>query len=123
MATRAAGRNAQRPPSAPGGRPAHFFSDAHMRWTYVGSCPAMLSQLRRHLAGRPLCERLSAHLADIDRIHTQLPPRSHDVVLLNLVLSSMPALPDRRGAAGVSGSAHHRGGRGRGGQPAAAPRP
>lgn len=79
----------------------HFFSDAHMRWTYVDSCPAMLSQLRRHLAGRPLYERLSPHLADIVSIHTQLPPRSHDVVLLNLVLSSMPALPDFARIAGL----------------------
>lgn len=32
----------------------HFFSDPYLRWTYVDSCPAMLSQLRQHLAGRPL---------------------------------------------------------------------
>lgn len=72
----------------------HFFSDTQLRWTYVDSCPAMLSQLRQHLAGRPLYERLSVYLADISQIHTQLPARSYDVVLLNLVLSSMPSLPD-----------------------------
>jgi ubiquinone/menaquinone biosynthesis C-methylase UbiE len=72
----------------------YFFNDSHISWTYVDSSPAMLSQMQQHLAGRLLYERLSVHLADINRIHTQLPPRSYDVVLLNLVLSSMPTLPD-----------------------------
>jgi hypothetical protein len=34
------------------------------------------------------------YLEDINTIHTRLPIRSYDVVLLNLVLSSMPQLPD-----------------------------
>lgn len=79
----------------------YFFNDGHISWTYVDSSPAMLSQMQKHLAGRRLYERLSVHLADIDRIHTQLPPRSYDVVLLNLVLSSMPTLPDFARIAGL----------------------
>ena len=61
----------------------------------------MLSQLQQHLAGRRLSERLRVHLEDINRIHAQLPARSHDVVLLNLVLSSMPTLPDFARIAGL----------------------
>jgi ubiquinone/menaquinone biosynthesis C-methylase UbiE len=79
----------------------YFFNDGHISWTYVDSSPAMLSQMQKHLAGRRLYERLSVHLADINRIHTQLPPRSYDVVLLNLVLSSMPTLPDFARIAGL----------------------
>jgi ubiquinone/menaquinone biosynthesis C-methylase UbiE len=79
----------------------YFFNDGHICWTYVDSSPAMLSQMQQHLAGRLLYERLSVHLADINRIHTQLPPRSYDVVLLNLVLSSMPTLPDFARLAGL----------------------
>jgi ubiquinone/menaquinone biosynthesis C-methylase UbiE len=79
----------------------YFFNDGHISWTYVDSSPAMLSQMQKHLAGRRLYERLSVHLADINRIHTQLPQRSYDVVLLNLVLSSMPTLPDFARIAGL----------------------
>jgi hypothetical protein len=50
--------------------------------------------LQRHLAGRPLYERLSVHLDDINRIYLRLPAKSYDVILLNLVLSSMPKVPD-----------------------------
>jgi ubiquinone/menaquinone biosynthesis C-methylase UbiE len=79
----------------------YFFNDRHIRWTYVDFCPAMLSQLQQHLAGRRLSERLRVRLEDINRIHAQLPARSYDVVLLNLVLSSMPALPDFAKIAGL----------------------
>ena len=72
----------------------YFFNDHHISWTYVDYCPAMLEQLQRHLAGRLLYERLSVHLDDINRIHQRLPAKSHDIILLNLVLSSMPRLPD-----------------------------
>lgn len=79
----------------------YFFNDRRIRWTYVDSCPAMLSQLQQYLAGRQLYERLNVHLTDVSRVHTQLPARAHDVVLLNLVLSSMPALPDFSRIAGL----------------------
>jgi ubiquinone/menaquinone biosynthesis C-methylase UbiE len=72
----------------------NFFNDHHISWTYVDYCPAMLEQLQQHLAGRRLYERLNVHLDDINRIHLRLPARSYDVILLNLVLSSMPRLPD-----------------------------
>jgi SAM-dependent methyltransferase len=72
----------------------HFFNDTRIRWTYVDFSHAMVDQLQKHLAGRPLYERLSVHIDDINHVHRRLPARSYDVVLLNLVLSSMPQLPD-----------------------------
>ncbi|WP_440103180.1 class I SAM-dependent methyltransferase [Streptosporangium sp. H16] len=72
----------------------YFFNDGNIRWTYVDFCPGMADQLQRHLAGRPLYNRLKVHVEDISRIHLRIMPKSHDVVLLNLVLSSMPQLPD-----------------------------
>ena len=72
----------------------NFFNDQYISWTYVDNCPAMLEQLQRNLAGRRLYERLNVHLDDINRIHLRLPVKSYDVILLNLVLSSMPQLPD-----------------------------
>ncbi|HEX6472322.1 MAG TPA: methyltransferase [Streptosporangiaceae bacterium] len=72
----------------------HFFNDTKIRWTYVDFSHAMVDQLQQHLAGRPLYERLRVHVGDIDSVHRQLKSGSYDVVLLNLVLSSMPRLPD-----------------------------
>jgi ubiquinone/menaquinone biosynthesis C-methylase UbiE len=72
----------------------HFFNDRNMTWTYVDFCPEMIDQLKQHLKGRPLYERLTVHLDDIDRACQRLPGRSFDVVLLSLVLSSMPHPPD-----------------------------
>jgi 2-polyprenyl-3-methyl-5-hydroxy-6-metoxy-1,4-benzoquinol methylase len=71
-----------------------FFKDNKIHWTYVDSSAAMVDQLQQHLAGRPLYERLTVHVEDINRIHLRLRPMSHDVVLMSLVLSSMPQLPD-----------------------------
>jgi ubiquinone/menaquinone biosynthesis C-methylase UbiE len=72
----------------------YFFNDSHISWTYVDYCPAMIEQLQGHLTGRRLYEHLSVHLDDINRIHLRLQPASYDVILLNLVLSSMPQPPD-----------------------------
>ncbi|MBO3745194.1 methyltransferase domain-containing protein [Streptosporangiaceae bacterium NEAU-GS5] len=72
----------------------HFFNDSEIVWTYVDFCPAMVDQLRQHLAKRPIYKRLTWHIEDINRAHLVVPPQSQDLVLLNLVLSSMPELPD-----------------------------
>jgi ubiquinone/menaquinone biosynthesis C-methylase UbiE len=72
----------------------YFFNDQQISWTYVDKCPAMISELQRHLEGRRLYEHLAVHLDDINRIHLRLPAQSFDVILLNLVLSSMPRFPD-----------------------------
>jgi ubiquinone/menaquinone biosynthesis C-methylase UbiE len=72
----------------------YFFNDQQISWTYVDNCPAMISELQRHLAGRRLYERLAVHLDDIDRICLRLPAQAYDLILLNLVLSSMPRFPD-----------------------------
>jgi len=72
----------------------HFFDNAFIRWTYVDFSPAMAGQLQQHLAGRPLYENLQVHVGDINHIHQSLRGRHFDIVLLNLVCSSMPQLPD-----------------------------
>jgi len=72
----------------------YFFNDHRISWTYVDYCPAMIDQLQRHLAGRRLYERLSVYAEDINKIHLRLQAKSYDVILLNMVLSSMPQLPD-----------------------------
>jgi ubiquinone/menaquinone biosynthesis C-methylase UbiE len=72
----------------------HFFNDVSICWTYVDFCPAMVDQLERHLAGQPMFRNLRRHVADINDVHRILPPGSYDVVLMSLVLSSMPQLPD-----------------------------
>jgi ubiquinone/menaquinone biosynthesis C-methylase UbiE len=72
----------------------YFFNDQRISWTYVDNCPAMISELQRHLEGRRLYERLTVHVDDINRVHLRLPAQAFDVILLNLVLSSMPRFPD-----------------------------
>lgn len=73
----------------------HFFNDEKIRWTYVDSCPGMVEQFHQHLAGRPLHKNLTVHMEDINRVHLLgLQPKSYDAMLLSLVLSSMPRLPD-----------------------------
>lgn len=79
----------------------YFFNDNQIRWTYVDSCPTMVDQLQKHLAGRPLYARLNVHVEDMNRIHLRVPAKSHDVVLINLVLSSMPELPNFNRIAGL----------------------
>jgi SAM-dependent methyltransferase len=83
--------------SGTGERVATYFLDDHdLRWTAVDSCAAMVEQFRMHLAGRPLAARAAAYNADLNHVHVLLAGRSYDLVLLNLVLSSMPELPNFR---------------------------
>lgn len=78
-----------------GERTATFFlNERRVRWTAIDFCQPMVGQFQRHLAGLPLRERPNLHTEDINNVHHLLPARSYDVVLLNLVLSSMPLLPD-----------------------------
>ncbi|MFI6903682.1 class I SAM-dependent methyltransferase [Nonomuraea sp. NPDC050394] len=79
----------------------HFFLDTSMRWTYVDFCPGMAEQFQRHLAGQPLYERTKILVEDINRVRDRIAPRSQDVILLNLVLSSMPEMPDFGRLAGL----------------------
>jgi SAM-dependent methyltransferase len=72
----------------------HFFNDEHLHWDYVDSCPEMAEQLRQKLTGRCLHKKLAVHLADINNLHELgLRPKTYDVILLSLVLSSMSKLP------------------------------
>jgi SAM-dependent methyltransferase len=79
----------------------HFFSDPNIHWTYVDFCPAMVEQLDLHLDGRQLYRNLYKCVDDINHIHLSLQPRSFDVVLMSLVLTSMPQLPDFANIAGL----------------------
>jgi ubiquinone/menaquinone biosynthesis C-methylase UbiE len=72
----------------------HFFYDDAIWWTYVDACPAMAAEFRRNLAGRPLGENSEIVVKDFTLALQQLQPASYDIVLLSLVLSSMPTLPD-----------------------------
>ncbi len=72
----------------------HFFNDEMIVWTYVDFCPAMAERFRRNLVGHPLGRNAEIIVEDLTLAVRQLRPASYDVVLLSLVLSSMPTLPD-----------------------------
>ena len=72
----------------------HFADDANVSWTYVDSCPAMAEQFRANLVEEPVPMAVQVLVEDLQRVHERLEPESYDVVLLSLVLSSMPRLPD-----------------------------
>ncbi|MBV9450765.1 MAG: class I SAM-dependent methyltransferase [Streptosporangiaceae bacterium] len=72
----------------------HFFNDSCIRWTYVDFSPAMVGQLQQHLAGRPLYENLQVYVEDINQVYRRLHGKHYDIVLLNLVCSSMPEPPN-----------------------------
>jgi SAM-dependent methyltransferase len=73
----------------------HFFNDDHIHWDYVDACPEMATQLRQKLTGRRLHKKLTVREADINNLRELgLHPKAYDVILLSLVLSSMPSLPD-----------------------------
>ncbi len=72
----------------------HFFNDVDVSWTYVDFCPEMAAELRRNLAGHPLSRHMKIIVDDIDSALAELPSASYDVIMLSLVLSSMPALPN-----------------------------
>ncbi|HEX5495292.1 MAG TPA: class I SAM-dependent methyltransferase [Mycobacteriales bacterium] len=72
----------------------HFFNDAHVSWTYVDFSPAMAAQFQQNLSGYPLGENSEIIVEDLARAVSKIRPESYDVVLLSLVLSSMPELPN-----------------------------
>lgn len=80
----------------------HFFNDEDIRWDYVDSSPAMADQMRRNLAGRPLSRHLAVYVGDINDLDLLgLKEEAYDVILLSLVLSSMPRMPDFATIAGL----------------------
>lgn len=72
----------------------HFADDPTVTWTYVDFCPAMAAQFRSNLVEGPVRMTVRVLEEDLRRAHERLPAESFDVVLLSLVLSSMPQLPD-----------------------------
>jgi ubiquinone/menaquinone biosynthesis C-methylase UbiE len=71
-----------------------FFNDAGVSWTYVDYCSAMVEEFRNNLSGTTLGENSRIVLDDFMVATRRFAPQSFDVVVLSLVLSSMPALPD-----------------------------
>ncbi|GAB3431328.1 class I SAM-dependent methyltransferase [Flindersiella endophytica] len=72
----------------------HFFNDDAISWTYVDISPAMASELRQNLEGCPLGDNLEIIVDDLNNAILELPAGGFDVIILSVVLSSMPALPD-----------------------------
>jgi SAM-dependent methyltransferase len=72
----------------------HFFNDDAVSWTYVDFCSAMAEEFRRNLSGYALGRNSKIVIDDLTDALQQLEPASYDVVVLSLVLSSMPTLPD-----------------------------
>jgi Methyltransferase domain len=72
----------------------HFADDPGVSWTYLDFCPAMAEQFRSNLVEDPVRMTVRVLEEDLRRVHERLPAESYDVVLLSLVLSSMPQLPD-----------------------------
>ena len=70
-----------------------FIDDQSTLWEYVDFSHAMSNQLRAHLSGSTLANRIRMHHCDIHEILPALEPRAYDVVLISLVLSSMPKTP------------------------------
>jgi SAM-dependent methyltransferase len=72
----------------------HFFNDDAISWTYVDISPAMAAELRQNLEGCPLGDNLEVIVDDLNNAILELPAGTYDVIILSVVLSSMPALPD-----------------------------
>jgi len=72
----------------------HFFNDRNVEWTYVDFCPAVETIFRRNLAGYLLERKVTIQRGDLTQVCRQLRQHRYDVVLLSLVLTSMPTLPD-----------------------------
>jgi SAM-dependent methyltransferase len=77
----------------------HFFNDDAISWTYVDISPAMAAELRQNLDGCPLGDNLEVIVDDLNNAILELPVGTYDVIILSVVLSSMPALPDFDGIA------------------------
>jgi SAM-dependent methyltransferase len=73
-----------------------FYAADAVAWTYVDVCPGMEAQFRRNLNPHPLGRKVTIECGDFRRVCYRLPAGAYDVVLLSLVLTSMPELPDFR---------------------------
>lgn len=72
----------------------HFFDNRAIEWTYVDACPVLARIFRRSLETHPLGRRMSIETGDLNVAVRRLPRGGYDVILLSLVLTSMPRLPD-----------------------------
>lgn len=71
-----------------------FFDDQNVSWDYVDHSSAMLDQFRRNFSNTALFQNVRVYLEDMLAVLPRLSDESYDVVLLSLVLSSMPNIPD-----------------------------
>ena len=71
-----------------------FFDEQNVSWDYVDHSVAMLNQFRQNFVNTPLFPKVRIHLDDMVNVLPRLSSESYDVVLLSLVLSSMPSIPD-----------------------------
>jgi SAM-dependent methyltransferase len=72
----------------------HFFDNQAIEWTYVDACRVLARTFRQSLEAHPLGQRMIIETGDLNVAVRRLPRSSYDVILLSLVLTSMPALPD-----------------------------
>ena len=54
----------------------------------------MVEQLQQHLRRHAISRNLRVLIEDINRVHLNLQRESYDVILMSLVLTSMPQLPN-----------------------------
>jgi len=72
----------------------HFFNDENVEWTYVDFSSAVEARFRRHLDGYRLARKVVIESGDLTQVCRKLRHYRYDLVLLSLVLTSMPTLPD-----------------------------
>ena len=71
-----------------------FIDHSTVSWDCVDFSSAMHQQFRSHFSNTVLASRITTHLGEIHSIIGDLDEASYDIILLSLVLSSMPRIPD-----------------------------
>lgn len=70
----------------------HFFDSEEITWSYLDYSPAMVEQFSQNLRNTKL--HLDIKVKDILSISGLYPTKTFDVILLSLVLTSMPRMPN-----------------------------
>lgn len=71
-----------------------FINNRAMSWDYVDFSSAMHQQFQSHFSNSALASQITTQLGEIHSVIGDLDEASYDVVILSLVLSSMPRIPD-----------------------------
>jgi SAM-dependent methyltransferase len=72
----------------------HFFDEQSVEWTYVDVCAVLAGRFQQSLENHPLGRNMIVQTDNLNHAVRRLPAGRYDVVVLSLVLTSMPALPD-----------------------------